>query len=229
MAGQFLTGGAGVSTRLQDFYEKLRQGGVKLQHQYQLRIDLPNNFSPMSDGNAEISQREINSIAMWAQSATLPSRTQNSAEIQYLAYTFNVPSNMEMSNELTVTINVQKKLNIRHALLGWMSSISHADILAGGNGEGPKSLSNSNVTGTGRIYLLDDEFEKADYIYELIGLYPSNVGEAEMSNVGADIVTFEATFRYQFWRVLNGDAVGIEGGLSSADRERDVFSAIPAS
>jgi len=217
MPGQFLNGSDGAlanDRRLKGFYDQLQRNGVKLQHQFQLAIDVPSNRNVDT-----VLQR----LTMYAQGAELPSRTQNFAEIQYLAYSFNVPSNMEMSNELTVTINCQKKLNIRHALLAWMNQISASDILGGGSGGGPKNLSTTDVIGTGFIYLMDDRFDDADFTYILEGLYPTNVGEAEVSNASADIVTFSASFKYQFWHVAEG---GNYATAANSGTEAPVFFAI---
>jgi hypothetical protein len=201
--------------KLNDFYQKLRTGGVALQHQYQLLIDPPLG-SPQNVVEA------FRDVTMWAQSATVPSRTQNFADIQYLGFPFNVPSNFEMSNEISFTINTQKTMDVRHALLAWMNNISGADILGGQSGGGDKSLNELNVAGTAKIVLLDDKFEDGKFTYELVGFYPTVVGEAEVTNTAAEIVTFEATFKYQFWRVLKG----VPNEADNGSQELKVFKAI---
>ena len=86
---------------LNEFYTELKNKGVKLTHQFQLQI--------LGTGIDAVDSA-LENITMWAQGAEAPGRTQNTQDIQYLGYPFNVPTNFLMTNELALTINCEAVL-----------------------------------------------------------------------------------------------------------------------
>jgi hypothetical protein len=191
---------------LQDFYNVLRNEGVRLQHQWQFSLIFPPAFTVEA---AEI----LKDITMWAQGSTVPGRTQNIGQISYLAYEFNVPTNMTMTNNLTLTFNADAGNKIRTAMLDWMSKMSKPAILANESGEGDKKLGGVEA----RIDLLDDKLENIVDSYRLVGIFPQIIGDITLSNSTADIATFDVTFQYQFWD-SNRERIGLPSAIGTVNQ-----------
>jgi hypothetical protein len=176
---------------LNEFYSRLINQGVKLQHQFQLSII----GAPDTGGTVD---RLLEDITMWAQGADVPGRTQNTSDIQYLGYPFNVPTNFTMTNTLELTINSSQDMGIRDALFFWKGLISDPHIEGGSTGGGIKTAS----TAQGILDLYNQTMDTPTHTYELVGIYPIVVGDATMSNVDPGIVTFPVTFKYQYWKLV---------------------------
>ncbi len=172
-----------------EYYSTLRTKGVKLTQQYQMNI--------INTGITEVDNM-LAELTMWAKSATAPGRTQNFAPIHYLAYEFSVPSNFDMTKTITLDINCDAALTIRDALLFWAGVISDADIEGGSVGGGIKNISPA----VGKLYLFNDLMDTVTHEYELVGLYPTNIGDIAFSNTESNIATFTAEFRYQYWKTV---------------------------
>ena len=78
----------------------------------------------------------------------------------------------------------------------------------GATGGGDKTLRDIRA----RMDLLNDKMDTIQASYEMVGIYPTSVGDIAFTNSDPDIATFDATFKFQYWRVkeLNGsDVTGI--------------------
>lgn len=182
---------------LNQFYNQLKDVGTRLTHQYQLSL----SNVPAPAGAA------LEQITLWAEGANLPGRTQNTQDIQYLGYPFNVPTNFTMTNELTCNIRCDSNLEIREALLFWMGIISDPDVGGASASGGIKTASRANAI----LDLYNDRMDTVTHTYELVGVYPTNIGEIDLSNSEPSIATFGATFKYQFWKTTTSP----NGGLLS--------------
>ena len=174
---------------LSEFYATLRGRGAKLTHQFQFNI--------INTGVSEVDTL-LNEITMWAKGATVPGRKQNYAPINYLAYEFSVPTNFTMTNEITMEINCDSAMRVRDALLLWESIFSDPDIEGGSTGGGIKNVSPA----VGKLYLFNDKMDTVTHEYDLVGMFPTDVGDITTSNVEANIATFSATFKYQYWKTV---------------------------
>jgi len=172
---------------LNEFYTELKNNGVKLTHQFQLSI--------VGTGIDSV-DKALENLTMWVQGAQVPGRTQNVADLPYLGYTFNVPTNMIMTNEMTVTINADQQLKIHDAIIFWAGTISDPDIDGGAAGGGIKTAS----TATGRMDLFNDKMDTVLHTFKLVGIYPAEIGVIEFTNADPEIATFDVTFRYQYWK-----------------------------
>ena len=172
---------------LNEFYTELKNKGVKLTHQFQLQI--------LGTG-INLVDKALEHITMWAQGAEAPGRTQNTQDIQYLGYPFNVPTNFLMTNELALTINCEADLKIRDALFYWKGTISDPDIEGGSAGGGIKTVSPAK----GILDLFNDRMDTVTHRFELMGIYPTVVGPITTTNVDPGIATFNGTFKFQYWK-----------------------------
>ena len=174
---------------LSEFYATLRARGAKLTHQFQFNI--------INTGIGEIDNL-MSDLTMWAKGSSVPGRKQNFAPISYLAYQFSVPTNFTMSNSLTIEINCDAAMRIRDALLLWEGIISDPDIEGGSAGGGIKNISPA----VAKLYLFNDQMSEVTHEYELVGIFPTDVGEIATSNVDSNIASFQATFQYQYWKTV---------------------------
>lgn len=174
---------------LQNFYQQLFDYGAKLQHQFQLRIDSTN--IPGVD-------KLFEDVTMWCSGVNLPGRTQNSAPAWYLGFSFPIPTNFAMTQNITFDIVCDSDMRIRDAMLAWAAYVSDPDIPGGSAGGGRKAFG----TATGRIDLLDEQMATILHTYELYGMYPQNIGDAVFTNQNAGIVTFPATFNFAYWKLV---------------------------
>jgi len=172
---------------LNEFYAELKQKGVKLQHQYQLQI--------LGTGIAKVDEI-LENITMWAQGTELPGRQQNFQDIPYLGYPFNVPTNFTMTNQMALTINCDADMSIREALLFWKGVISDPAIEAGSAGGGIKTPTEAKAI----LDLFNDRMDTRTHSYELIGLYPLDVGNVAFTNAAPGIATLPVTFKFQYWK-----------------------------
>jgi len=172
---------------LNEFYADIKEKGVMLQHQYQLQI--------LGTGIDKV-DKYLENITMWAQGTELPGRQQNFQDIAYLGYPFNVPTNFTMTNQLALTINCDGGLEIREALLFWKGIISDPDIEGGSAGGGIKVPTEAKAI----LDLFNDRMDTRTHSYELIGLYPTDVGNVAFSNANPQIATLPVTFKFQYWK-----------------------------
>ena len=103
-----------------------------------------------------------------------------------------------MTNTISLEINCDTAMMIRDALLFWAGVFSDPDIEGGSAGGGIKNVSPA----VGKLYLFNDKMDTVTHEYELVGLYPTNVGDITTSNVDANIAVFTAEFKYQYWKTV---------------------------
>lgn len=171
---------------LNDFFSELKTNGVRLQNQFQLTIN-----TPFGDVN-----RALESITIFAEGSSLPGRTQEVVDLAFMGYTFKVPTNMKMTQEMTLTIRSDASMIVRNAFLKWQSYISNPDIEGGSNLQGDKRIpANSFV----RLRLMDGKFENVVNTYKLHGAIVTSVGDMALSNTTSEVATFDVGLTYQFW------------------------------
>lgn len=169
---------------LNDFYNTVKSGGVRLGHQYQVNV----TGTPVDE--------QLKDIQIWATTMTFPNVTQNAADINYMGYLFSLPTNFVFGNETTMTIRSDQSMAIHSAFLQWMNYHSQLDIENDGNGGGEKRFPNSNI----EIQLLDEQMKNIKSRCVLIGAFPTSIGEMSLSQESAEPVTFDVSFRFQYWR-----------------------------
>jgi hypothetical protein len=170
---------------IKDFYTEIRNKGVLLQNQFRLNL--------ISE-DEQINNR-LKNITMWAQGAELPGRTQNTAPVTYMAFPLTVPTNVTMTNTLSLTLNMDQNLEIRDTLLKWQAIASDPNIDGGSNFGGNKRIPDSK----GDLYLLKSDLKTINIHYILKGIYPVDIGTISLSNTDASVAQCTVTFQYQYW------------------------------
>lgn len=173
---------------LNDFYNELKTVGVRLKNQFQMTI---------TTGDASI-DKIFENIVMYAKSAALPGREQETVPLAYMGYEFQVPTRMKMTQTMSMTVRADSDMALRNAFLKWMGKISNPDILGGSNGQGDKRLP---AGGSVRLRLMDNKFEDVISTYLLSGAFPNKVGDVDLSNESAEVAEFEVGLTFQFWSI----------------------------
>jgi hypothetical protein len=197
---------------LNNLYGKLAQGGVRLTHQYQFNFagignTTYGNHSIQGLTGGSANKRKIkdilSDITIWADGASIPSKTQNTTEIMYLGYPLVVPTNMTMSQDLQLNIKCDADMFLHGAFVKLADNHSNPLVNENelGNFGGTKSVNDKDVKGVLSLY--DEEFNNVQMNYYLHGIMVTDVGEVAFSNGTPDIATFSVSFKYQYWSSEN--------------------------
>lgn len=173
---------------LYDAYNAYQQFGVQLQHQFRLYLTNVDAYFPDTGATG---------LTMYAAGSTLPSLTQNTTDIKYLAYPFKVPTNFTMSQEMTLTVKCDQNHLLRTGFLRWLNEYSQFNIVNGGSGGGLKRPTppSRNII----VETLDQTLTQITSQFVMVGAFPTEVGPITMSNDEAAIATFEIKLTYQYW------------------------------
>jgi len=171
---------------IKSFYEELASTGVKLNHMFQITII----------SNIESVDKVLKDATMWAQSAEVPGRQQEFGPISYLGYDFQIPTKMTSTQDLTVTFNCDDLLKFRDALLFWKATVSDPDIDGGSVSGGNKKMSSATI----QLDLYNSTGDEITNTFELKGVFPMDIGVIALSNADAAIATFDAGFKYQYFK-----------------------------
>lgn len=170
------------------FITELTQNSIRTQNMFELEI---------TSGYSDVDEI-IKNITMFGQNFQIPGRTQNFAEVSFKGYAVPIPTNIQMEQEHTMTVNADVNGNLRRAFMLWQHKVSDMAISQGTYLGGDKRLAANSLI---RINLLDYNMEVPVEVYKLWGVKIQNVGPLQMSNVGADVATFDVTFKSVYWEV----------------------------
>jgi hypothetical protein len=169
-----------------DFCNKLRDVGVKLTHHYQL------SFSGLPDGGVE---KALEDITMYAKSATIPGITQNDADVTYAGIPFSIPTNFEMTQEMSFEVIADRENIIHDNLVFWFTEFANPDINGGSMGGGNKRVPTAECF----LDLFDDTYQNVTDTFRLAGVMPTKVGNVTVSNVDPNVATFPVTIQFQYF------------------------------
>jgi len=127
--------------------------------------------------------------------ATLPGKEITNQTATYMGLPFNIPGAVVYtgSNAWSVNFRCDEALNIRNRMEAWMTEIF--DAVGGTGGTGKYGVPIQIAT----MDLLGKSFETLRK-YSFVGLYPQTLGPQEYNIEGAGaVLTFPATFAYQYW------------------------------
>lgn len=190
-----------MAESLQNFLGKLSTNQLRTTNLFELEI---------SSGYPEIDE-VIKPITMYGEGFTLPSRTQNYADVGFKGFNVPVPTNLTMEQNHSLTVRADSDGEIRRAFLAWQGKTSNPAISLGSVFEGDKRL---NTAGVIRVKLLaSEDSSSVSEIYKMIGVKIENVGGLQVSNADASVSTFEVSFRSIYWEIEPGTVA--KGALPS--------------
>jgi len=143
----------------------------------------------------------LKDITMYGQGFEIPSRTTSYADVSFKGYAFPIPTNQQMTNEHSMTVNADANGEIRRAFLAWQSKTWDPDIEGGSILKGDRRLNTGSIM---RINLLDNDMETISESYKLVGVRIADVGALTVSNTEASVSTFTVSFRSTYWQIEKG-------------------------
>lgn len=173
---------------LQDWITILQNKAVRITNMWE--ADVTTGYS---DVDAKLSN-----FTLYAESFTIPSRTQVTVEVPYKGYPLNVPSLMTMGQDHNVTIRCDVNGDQRRLFLKWMNYVTDANIAQGSYFGGEKRIPRAAYI---RMRMLATDMETIVETYKIFGCIPTEVGEMKMSNTEANVATFDLKFKSQYWEV----------------------------
>lgn len=177
-----------MAKSLLDFLSEVRTNGIRTTNMYEIEV---------SSGYSDVDSL-LNNITMYGQGFSLPTRTQNFADVNFKGYPIPIPTNMEMEREHQITINADLAGNIRRAFLLWEGKVTDPAITDGSLFAGDKRPpANSYV----RIRLLNADMSTDAEVYRLVGVSVQNVGNLNVSNTESNVATFDVTLKSAYWEV----------------------------
>ena len=202
-----------MAESLYNFMAQLNKNNVRTQNLFEMRVFIPHDLRNAS-GYQGIKLTDFfnPNLTYYGQNFSLPGRTINTAPVGFKGFTVPVPTTMAMDQQHTVTMNADINGDLRRAFLAWQSCTMNPQIdVNGGFFEGNRHLDN-----TSKIYiaLIDPSYtdtHSVQDIYEIDGVFISNVGPMNFSNTESGIATFDVQFTSQYWQVVNNsnnDGIG---------------------
>ena len=191
---------------LQDFYGELSEVGLRLQHQFQIQ------FAPGPEIQFSNSDfvKVLENVSYYAESSSIPGRTQNTVQVPYLGFNFKLPTNVQFEESINVNLRCDTGKSgigsiMRNALIDWANYHSKIDRTIGiadglSNGGGSKRIPTSSVY----MHLLNQELNTIIETYKLVGVIPGNIGAMSLANGSSDVSTFELSLIYQYFTVNLG-------------------------
>ena len=194
-------------THLSQYYDKMKQVGLRLQHQF--LVDIP---------------RLGDDFKFFATSATLPGRELQETEIPFHGFTFKIPTVTTFDGTMDINVRSDIGNEIRTQIEIWTND--HANLAMGGGGKKriPIEVAHLHLLDEtlGNAYMDGDEKVKDDICnqiakgtksinttgckdgavlrsYTLAGVFPSKYGELTLDTTAAEVAEFPLTLSYQFW------------------------------
>ena len=156
----------------------------------------------------------------YLQSASVPGRTISDIPHEYHGFTFHIPGMVAYSNPnpWSLTFTTPGDYLVRNALEAWHFSIFSDETSCG----------NFQIPCEGTIIRIGLVDRKCRIIraYDLVGIYPQDIGEIQYNIQSTNTTTFTVAFHYQYWRpVANFDS----GRMDSTTVENTIIQGTYAS
>lgn len=162
------------------------------------QIRTQNMFEMVATSGYNDIDKVLEDITMYGGGFTIPGRTQNFTDVSFKGFAVPVPTNMQMENEHTVTINADVNGELRRAFLAWQAKVSDPAISEGSVFAGDRRVNNKSII---RIQLLDNDMTEVAEVYKMIGVKIMTVGPLTVSNTDANVATFDVTFKSLYWEI----------------------------
>ncbi len=202
-------------THLSEYYNKMKEVGVRLKHQF--LIDIP---------------RLGADLKFFATTADLPGRTLEETEIPFHGFNMRIPT--VTSFEGTMDINIRSDMGNELRTLCDIWQNDHANLAMGGGGKKripnevahlsllDETLGNAYKNGTENVQQdICNEIAKGSTSinttgckngavlrqYTLVGVYPKSFAALGLDTTVADVAEFSLTLSYQYWYDRTGNTV----------------------
>ena len=132
---------------------------------------------------------------IYVTTTTLPGKEIHNQQVPFMGLQFNVPGSVLYtgSDAWQVMFRCDEALNIRNKLEGWVNEIFSDETSTGKYGVPVEEAT---------LDLLDKELNPIRR-YNFIGIYPQTLGEIQYDIMGGGVPReFQATFAYQYWRLI---------------------------
>ena len=200
-------------SRISEYYSMLKSTPMRLNHEFSVSL------SGSGVGGLD------HDITFMAKGATLPGKEITTAELKFQGLGFKVPGNVQYAHEFELTCICDSNMNTYEDVKAWMAKFSNLAMSTGGK----KLIPDTKFY----IDLLDPTLSETVRSYQLIGVFPHNIGGLELSHEGdgSAIMDFSLGLTYQYFiengqdPIQQGDGVSILETVSEAiDKAGKVIS-----
>lgn len=167
------------------FKASFKDGGARTS---QFEVYITNPIDPTADADTPLR----------CKAAQLPGRTINNIEVFHYGRPIKVAGNSTYE-DWTVTFYNNEDFSIHDSMMAWANAIN-APV--------------ENVRGTGSSSILDYKSSALVYqksqtgaiikVYEVVGIYPTNVSAIELAWENEAIQEFQVTFAVDYWLEVDG-------------------------
>lgn len=131
-------------------------------------------------------------LEFFAQSSSLPASNIGTVEVPFQGRTIKIPGDRTF-DEWTITVREDNSASLRKNLEAWMAEANEIITNVGVNDV-------ESIKRDGQIILLDRGGSEA-LEYNLIGAWPSNIGDLDLSwDENDSIATYDITIQYDYFQ-----------------------------
>lgn len=173
---------------LQDFLQAASGDTIRCTNQYELEAT-----SGYSDIDAI-----LNGVMLYGQSATIPKRTVNYANVSYKGYEVPnlVPTNIDMTKEFQFEILEDVNGQNRRAFFMWMNKVMNFDIEGGSLFEGDRGVNPKSLI---RLRLFDKDNKTVIQTYKFWNVHIKDVSELSLTYEGGSAGKFTVQAVCSYW------------------------------
>lgn len=153
---------------------------------------------------AQSGYSEVDSVLknamIFGQSFTIPQRTVNYATVSFKGYDITniVPTNIDMTKEMSIEMLDDINGSYRRAFLAWMNHVMNFDISGGSVFEGDRGVNDNAII---RLKLFGRDNKTISQIYKFYNVTVKNVSETQLQYSGGDTSKFTVQFGCTYWEL----------------------------
>lgn len=175
-----------VKQTISDFYRVAQERDFSRDFQFRVL-----NINPGDGSGVEITEDDL----VYAKGGTIPARTIASSDVTYMGLAFKVPGGASYPGTYSLEFHCDNSSKIRQLFERWSYDIFD-DEFSTGNYFVPRA------TAVIDLLQLNSQLDAVAH-YQLVGVFPTSVGELSYSIEGTGAtVSFTAELTYHFWRRL---------------------------
>jgi hypothetical protein len=176
-----------VKQTISDFYRVAQEKDFSRDFQFRVL-----NINPGAGSDQEITEDDL----VYAKGGSIPARTIASSDVPYMGLNFKVPGAASYPGEYSISFHCDNASKIRQLFENWSTDIFN-DKNSTGNYFVPRA------TAVIDLLQLNSQLDAVAH-YQLVGAFPTSVGEIAYDIGGAGATTsFDCTLAYHFWNRLS--------------------------